>query len=402
MIWAQALALGVIIGAIGGILMGGYKARSKLSRFAIQASPIIFMVAIMIGAALRSPIWMDEYIFYRLSSGLPDYSTSADWIFEDRPELLIPSVDWEDLDRKEAFTIAYETPVFPHTPLPAILAWPVVRTLDLLADKGVIDHIEGSYNESSAETITFVLRLIPIALFAVSMWMIHKMLKARVGLSAYCLSMPIAASLLILFGTYMFYWDAFLSFFFILTLYLMETKPNSKWQYLAACCLVNTKMFIGIFFLIPLIVKGLKQGSWKGGLKMALPALSILPFYITTVVVTHDPLYVFTHFLDQGYLWTYSYDITYLSSPMTAFATLWNLGMPFYLAMTVPILWYFKKYPVEATYWIVTMAYAWCAGAAYTHLPCLHYSGALVWPLIADKWHLVDRIRRTKITGKTE
>lgn len=379
--------------------------KGKLGKTIIQATPIIFLIAIMFGTSLNSPMWMDEYVFYRLASQFPDYSSTKDWFFVDRLEILRPSVDWgnSELTQEEALSKTYDAPIYPHTPFAVMLVAPVVKGLNYLADNGIMPHIEdepgyiGTTEEevaqNRAETMTTILRLIPMALFATSLWLIFKLTYRKVGKNAYLFAVPIALTTLILIGNYLFYWDAFMMFFFVLTLYLMEMKPKGKWHYLTACFLVNTKIFLGIAFLLPLVVLAFtrrKEGQWTNAFKMCLPALSILPFYAATVIVTGEPLYIFTHYIAQIPIHRFSYSLLTWPDSLLLFI---SLGIPFYLILTLPILRYFKKYPAYATFWTLGMFYAWGTGLGITHMSAMPYIGALTFPLVANEWGIMDRIQ---------
>jgi len=379
--------------------------KGKLAKVLIQAAPIIFLVAIMFGTSLNSPMWMDEYVFYKLASNFPDYSSTADWFFVDRPEILTPSVEWEnsELNQRESLSRTYDTSIYTHTPFTVMLVSPVVKGLNYLADNDIMPHIEDEPGyigiteeevaQNRAETMTTILRLIPMALFAASLWLIFKLMCRKVGKSAYLFAVPIALTTLILIGNYLFYWDAFMMFFFALTLYLMEMKPEGKWHYLTACLLVNTKIFLGIAFLLPLVVLAFtrkREGQWTSAFKMCLPALSILPFYIATVVVTGEPLYVFTHYIAQIPIHRFSY--SFLTWPDSLFLYT-SLGIPFFLILTLPILRYFKKYPAYAVFWILAMFYAWGTGLGITHMSTMPYIGALTFPLVANEWRIMDKVQ---------
>jgi hypothetical protein len=357
------------------------------------------------------PIWMDEYVFYRLSSQLPEYSSTADWFYDDRPEVMNASMDWESMgfDYDAALRLTYDTPVFHHTPLAPILVWPLVKGLNTLADNGVIPHIEeqpgaypirynpdGSFASDEevhrnvllqhAEIITVILRLIPLGLFFISMWLIYNLMSRKVGLNAMLFIIPVAVSDVLLSGSYMFYWDAFMLFFFVLTLYLMETKPDGKWHYLTAMCMINTKIFIPFLFLIPLIMKGW-QKSKKEALFMLLTGFSILPFYAVTVAQTGDLFYLFHHYTEG--VWITSFIYTSMLDPKT----LLNFGTVVYFIATLPILYYYKKYPVYATAFLMGMLYGWGSGLGITQLSTLLYVGALVTPLLGGEWHIMERVQ---------
>jgi len=372
---------------------------NKESRL-IQLLPIIFFIGIMFSMSWHYPMWMDEYVFYKLARDFPDYSMNKSLFFEGRPEMLVPSIEWGDVDKEAMFGLVYDTPIYPHTPLTVMLMSPLVKGLNYLADEGIIKHIEDEPGyigvspeeiaQNRAELITNVLRTISILTVAASMWLIFKMLRYKIGVSAYLFAMPIAACSMALTGAILFYWDVFMMFFFVLTLYLMEVKPKSRWKYVTACCLVNTKMFLGIVFLLPLVVKALKEGGWKPGFKMALPALSILPFYITTVIVTGNLFFPFTHYYAQipGHNFIYS-----LNTVGEYIKILVSLGMPVFLVLTVPILWFWKKYPEYALFWVLGFVYAWGTGLGITHAATILYSGALVWPLVGYEFRVLERAK---------
>jgi len=382
------------------------KPQSKLTRFLIQATPVIFLVFVLMGMSIKAPMWVDEYAFYRLASQFPDYSSTKDWFFEDRPEMLTASIDWEECstDQDEAFHRTYDTPIYVHPPFCVMLMVPLVRGLNVLADNDVIPHIEDEpgyfsvdpedISELRAEFMTNVLRIIPMVLFAVSLLLIYKLMRYKVGKNALFLAVPIAASAVVLSGNYLFYWDAFMMFFFVSTLYLMEMKPKSKWKYVIACFLVNTKIFIGIAFLLPLVILAFtqkKEKRWTNAFKMCLPALSIIPFYIVTLVITGDPIYWITRYILQ----IPGHNIVYtLWSWPEGLWTLVSFGVPFYLIMTAPIMWYFKKYPAYAIFWLLTTLYAWGSGLGITHVSTIMYSGAITFPLVANEWDLANRMKR--------
>lgn len=356
-----------------------------------------FLIAATIfGASLRSPMWMDEYLFYKLASNFPDYSSSADWLFIDRPSMLAPSVDWkDDVDQEKALREVYDTPIFQHTPLAVIIASPVVKGLNFLADKEIIPHIEEQpgavpstadpedYEAQRAETITTILRFIfPIGLFIASSYLVFKLMWLKVGTSAYFFALPMTLLPNVLIGNYLFYWDVFMMFFFVLTLYLMETRPNSKWCYVAACCLVNTKMFIGCIFLIPLMVK-----NWK----MVFTGFSLVPFYLVLVFVTGDLFYPFTHYIAG--IWVHNWIYTSFFKPIDWLKMLTEPSLLIYLALTAPILFIWKKYPVYATLFLITTAYAWGLGLGLTHMSTQLSVGAMVAPLVLHHFKAIEKFQ---------
>ncbi len=364
-------------------------------------APLFLIGAICVMSSNKTPMWMDEYIFYRLSSEFPNYSTSATWITQDRPALLNASINWEDtsmeVSEQQALADTYNNAIYTHTPLMPMLMSPIVKGLNSLADNGVIPHIEDEVglsvadpnnldnyaNTNPAETMTIILRIIPIVLILVSLALIFKLLYRKVGNRAYFFAIPVAAVVRLLTGAYFFYWDVFMIFFFVLTLYLMETKPNQKWAYwLTACMMVNTKMWIGLLFLIPLMVKDKK---------IILAGFSLIPFWIVTWRVTGDFFYLWNHYANGVYIHNFVYS---LYEPLDMLTLMYSLGIPLLLLMTIPLFKFWKKYPEYIATFIVIMAYAWGAGLGMTQLSNQLYAGALVFPIVVYEFHLAEKLKR--------
>jgi hypothetical protein len=369
--------------------------------------PFMFIMQIVLDESIHYPMWMDEYVFYRLSAQIPKYDSTTDWFYKDRPEVMNWSTDWQTLgfDYTKALSQIYDNPIYPHTPLVPILMSPITKGLNALADNEVIPHIEEqpgalpvpnqkdpNYKEQLVdtvlaqreETMTAILRIIPMILFAISLFLIFKLLFMKVGLNALLYAFPIIAFRAALSGTYLFYWDAFMMFFFVLTLYLMETRPNGKWHYLTACLMINTKMFIPMLFLIPLIVKGFTMSKKQGWL-MFLPAFSILPFYIAQAIVSGDILYPFSHYIPT--IWVHNFMYTLVDPLHNP-----DIGFIAFVVMTVPLLFMIRRYPAYATFLLITLIYGLGTGLGVTHLSTLVYSGALALPLIAGRFRLVERV----------
>jgi hypothetical protein len=320
------------------------------------------------------PMWQDEYVFYRITSQLPNTSVTTEWFYKDNPKTLIPSEGFP-VDRQDLFHKIYDMPIYMHSPLANYIVYPIVKGANYLADKGIIPHIEDSNELHLQEPMTMILRIIPILLMCVSMFFIYKLLKLKIGNEAYLYSIPVFVSINLLGGMYNFYWDCFMWFFFILTLYLMERK--SKWAYLTSCFMVNTKFVIGLALLIPLIIKNKK---------MVLPALSIIPFYIATVVITHDPFYIITHLFPQTsqYSWMYMFWTNNI---------IWHNGLLIFAVLTVPIFYYYKKYPEYVVLFVIVLLYAFGLGISLEKISSLLYVGALVFPLVMYELNIIPKIK---------
>ena len=366
----------------------------RISRFPYWWSlPFIGIAAILLGMSSRSPMWMDEYEFYRLSSEIPNYNSTSNWFFVDRPSTLALTVNWKGIDRREAFALVYDTPIYSHSPLVPILLSPIVKGLNFLADKGIIPHIEAQPGlvkgqTNHAETMTIILRIIPIFFTIWTLYLIYKMMEKKVGkLYAYTMWIPVVVGLFILEGSMLFYWDVFMMFFLVATLYIQEMHPNSKWKYVTACCLVNTKMFLGIAFLLPIFIKAFKD-DWRTSWKMLLPALSIIPFYIITVLVTHQPLYLWTHYEAQIPIHNFIYTLNDLGSYFNIFMT---MGMPLFLAILVLLCLKPIKYAEYIAFLAMGIFYEWGMGLSITYLPAMLCSAALAMPLVVKEFNLIER-----------
>jgi hypothetical protein len=325
-----------------------------------------------------SPLWQDEYVFYRITSELPSTATSDTWFWVDNPKTTYNSEQWDkSIDRQTYFARIYNTPIYVHIPLINYMMYPVVKLGNYLADQGIISHIEDNQShEQNAETMAIGFRIIPLVLFIITMWLVFLILERKVGNYVYLYFAPLLGSSAILSAVPYFYWDIFMWFFMVLTLYLMER--NSKWAYLTACLMVNTKITIGLLLLIPFIIKNRK---------MVFCALSLIPFYLATVFITHDIFWIFTHLggTTGAYSWVYSFwDSKYI----------WVFGLPFYGILTLPILFYFKKYPVYASMYLITVIYGWGLGITSTKMVGMLISGTLVFPIWANEVKLFEKLGR--------
>lgn len=366
------------------------------------ALPLVVFMMMMLISSWKTPMWMDEWVFYKMSMNLPHYSLSSDIFFIDRPQTLNPTISWDDktkstpMTRAEAFRITYDSPIYPHNAIEPVLVYPFVKGLNYLADKGVIAHIEDqpgypapvtdknqnaqNIGNMRAETMTFLLRLIPISLFIASMYFVYKILQKRIGFCAYFFTVPLAACVQLFTGAYLFYWDAFMMFFFVLTWYLMDRQ--SKWAYLTACLMINTKMFIPFLFLTVLMTK-----DWK----IMFAGFSILPWWGVTVWVTHDPFYLISHYTAGIPIHNFMYTLYSVKDWLLLSV---QLGWIVLFALAIPIFKYAKKYKEYVTLLILGSLYAMGTGMGLTHLSTLLYVGALVVPVVFYEYKLSEKLSR--------
>lgn len=354
--------------------------------------PLIVFGIILMMWNFQTPMVTDEYCFYKLSSNLPNYSATADWFLKDRPSMLNNSIDWDKKEQEKAFHVVYDSPLYPHTPLMPVIFSPVVKGLNYLADNKVIPHIEDELgfdapkDKQHAELITKILRTFSVILFLASLFIIYNLLYKKIGNSAYFFAVPIAASYQLLFGAFLFYWDVFMMFFFILTLYLMERK--SKWAYVTACLMVNTKMFVALIFILPLMAK-----NWK----MIFAGFAIAPWFLISWFVTGDLFYFFIHYFSVTGEHNYMYQLYNFKEWIFI---LIGLGIPFFFIMTLPIFKFIKKYLEYVVLLGVGCLYAFTSGLALTHMSTLLYVGCLIFPIVAYEFKLSDRLSKLMRTNK--
>lgn len=367
--------------------------------------PTLLFCIIMVNSMWKVPMWMDEYIFYRLTSNLPNYQTSSNWFYQDRPQVMNPMNTWEKqtgipYDRNALLDWIYSTKAYGHNMLEPILCYPLVQTVNFLADHNVIPHVEDEMGypnipkditqedlskvnlTMNAEAITKILRFVPIILFALSMWLIFLIMYPKVKNNAAVLVVPVAACVQMLGGVYFFYWDVWMMFFFILTYYLMERK--SKWAYVTACCLVNTKIFVGLAFLLPLVFK-----NWR----MIFTGFAFAPWYLFVAYKNGNLFYPITHYVTGTGMdaHNYVYHLHDLKGWILMFVM---LGVPFFILMTFPIFAKIKKYPDLVALLIISVVYAFGSGLTQTDISDLVYVGALIFPVVSYEFGLLDKTHR--------
>jgi len=219
--------------------------------------------------AWKNPVYSDEYVFYKVSEGLPAYSSSADWILVDRPDLITHKSEqvWGKDIVVKVNRLAYEKQVWVHPSLDSVLVYPFVKATD---------NIKG-------------LRAIPITLTMGSLVLLFLILRRRLSpmLAVITISPVLLFDEIVMFGGIYFYHEAFMLFFLILTIYLSETE--SKWKYLAGAALALSKL-PAVAFLLPLIIK---DRDWK----YLLSATVIVPYWIATWVIGGSPFYLINHWL---------------------------------------------------------------------------------------------------------
>ena len=329
---------------------------------------LMLLVGVMFMLSHHLTFGMDEYMFYRLSNGLPNYSTSSDWIYVDNTSVLSADDPRGDDRIREVVEGTYNTPIYAHGPLAPALLWPAVK----LFGNGI--HID--------EGGIFVLRVIAIGLSTLSFLLIYLIAKKRVGYSALLFAFPVMVGGRMLAGTMWVYWDVFMFFFFALTLYLMERPNTPKWlPVLTTCMMVNTKMFLGVLLVLPL---GFKDR------RLLLCTLSIIPWWVVSWVVTGDPIFWVRHYWSQVDFHNEIYGIQQLGW----WLTVWRMDLVVYLMLTACSLAFIRKYPTYVTFYLITLLYGFGAGLGMSQISAVLYGGALVFPFMVSG--VLRRVGTTK------
>ena len=318
---------------------------------------LVLLGTIMFWLSSSFPIGMDEYVFYRLSDGLPNYSTSPDWIYVDNTDVLCPT-DPRGSERIHEVVIGtYTTPIYPHTPLVPAIMWPAVKLFG-----------DGEY--VSAEGVT-ALRTITIILSLLTFYVLFLVVQRRIGGNALLFAFPVMIASRTLPGAIWIYWEVFMMFFFAITLYLLETHKGPKWlPFVTACVLVNTKLFLGVLFLLPLVLKDKR---------LILCVLSLIPWWTVAWIVTGDPIYFIHFYLGQvGF-----HDEIY--TRLTWWLTVWRTDFILFFVVTLGSVLLIRRYPTFILFYIATIVYGFGTGLGMNHLSAILYGGAVAFPLLADK-----------------
>ena len=290
---------------------------------------------------------MDEYFFIQVSGQLPAMATTSDWVRNDKPELLKTFAAYpEQFDNRLA--LSYDQPIRAHPPAPAMVAYPLVKLTENIA----------------------LLRIVSIAIVGVIGYIVYRLLERRVGknLALTGLLIPLFCSNL-LGGLVWFYRDTFMFLFFFLTWYFIEVKP-SKWRWLTAILLVNSKFGIGLLLLLSLLFRDRK---------LAYASLSFLPFWLGTVAVTGNPFYLLEQWQVQGSIMSYHVS-QYVLPNFWHLAIAWGL-IP-YALVTLPCLKLIRREPAIVSFYLIILAYAFGSGWTEYLVASIIYSGMLTFPLV--------------------
>jgi len=323
---------------------------------------LAFFAVTMFWISSKLTFGMDEYVFYRLSNDLPSYRTDPAWIYIDNPFVLMED-DPRGADRiYEVVQGTYTTEIYAHGPLAPAIVWPLVK----LFGNGI--HID--------EKGIMAVRTFSIGLSLLTLYLIFLIMRQKVGNNALLFAFPIVLVGRLFAGTMWFYWDVFMIFFFVLTLYLVETKKGPRWlPFLIAIAMVNTKMFLGVAFLLPLVFKDKR---------FALCALSIIPWWLTSVAVTGDWLFWVHHYWNQVPFHNEIY------TKLSWYFTVWRMDFVLFYIVTLGSIVLIKKHPTYVLFFLMTLVYGFGTGLGISQTSAIVYGGALVFPLLYDR--LVRRI----------
>lgn len=263
----------------------------------------VFVVLITFSVfSMTGSIYGDEYMFLKVTENLPDSSTSANWLLEDRPDL----VDIEN-NGEEFYHLAYDTSVWIHPLLPNYLIYPLALFIDF--------------------TNVRVARIVPLVLTLATVFLVVDVLRRRYGLALASVSvLPFILSVQLLGGGLWLYYDSFLWLFFALSLWLIFVKPRSKWLYVSLGAMLVSKE-MGVILLVPLLLTYyLRTRNVRSTFLLVLPISVLFAWYIYVWVMSGDVLYLIHHWESLRVSVNVDYFVFYL----------WNWGGIFFIILTIP------------------------------------------------------------------
>lgn len=218
-----------------------------------------------------------------------------------------------------------------------------------------------------------ILQLLPIGMSIISMTLVFAITKREVGAFALLFFVPIAIMGRMWEGMRWFYWDPFVIMFFMIALYL---ERQHKLSYIATCLLVNAKVLVGAFFVLPLALTNRKH---------MLAWATLIPSFIAIMIITKDPLYIVHKFSEIG---NPQSDIYHA---VTFWLTTYKWDYIAFMALTLPCVFLVRRYPTYTAFYACALIYALLGGLGMSHTSPVIYAGALVFPLIVhsavSNWH---------------
>ena len=231
---------------------------------------------------VKQPIWVDEYVFLKVTKNLPDYSSNKEWIEEKNDVFKVNIND-------PLYDAAYTTKVWGHPPIANIIMYPVAIGF---SDDGLINNI-------------WLFRLVYVIILIVTIWLIVDVIRRKFGLLVASISMmPIMLSQYLLAASIYVYYDGWMCLLIALTLWIVEVKKDSKWKYVSAVALGLSKIY-AIAFIIPIAILEYRKNGIKNGLLMLCTMLGLVAFLGYQWMVTGDVKYIFSdHWLISNQ-WNY-------------------------------------------------------------------------------------------------
>lgn len=298
--------------------MIGRMKRLWLAVFIVLAAMFVGIVAKDFAVLAKQPIWADEFVFLKITSNLPDYSSTKEWL--NGYEMF--SIDLND----EFSDAAYTTRVWGHPPMASIIVYPMTQV--------VTDFINQIW----------AYRLVYAMLMLITVGLIADVIRRKFGYAVASLALlpMLLSQYLVAAGIYV-YHDAAMCLFLVLTIWLMEVKPKSKWKFVAAMAMVLSKIYAVVFVLpLALLYYSVKKDK-ADFIRMFACSLSLVPFLVYQWAVTGNALYIFSeHWLISNqwnwetfrvitlpYIWSYFLDWgMYLHFPLVIGGMIaWARGM---------------------------------------------------------------------------
>lgn len=266
------------------------------------------------------PIWVDEFIYLKLSGGLPNYSTDKNWIVGYET---FNSININD----PIMDATYTSKVWGHPPVAVIIMYPftVGRSGDYY-----IDNIQWY-------------RLIYVVLLVLSVILITDIIRRKFGWLITGISLlPMVISQYLISCSIFAYFDGWMILFTCLTLWLCEVKRNKWWKYISAVLLVGTK-FYASFLLLPIVYMEYRKYGLTSSVKMLSCCFALIPFLIYQWLTTGNVLYIFSGHWLASTQWNYNVLIEYTLKNIWSYIVNWGLYIHFPLVVGGIILWFKDK-----------------------------------------------------------
>lgn len=310
----------------------------------------------------KNDIWVDEYVFLRLSSNFTEYKTEENWLFNKE---VFSNVNLDD----PVIITAYNHPVWIHPWIPSIIMYPITKILP-----NFIEQI-------------WIYRIIYMAIVFITIMLFADVIRRKFSWFVASISLlpMILAQTLLLAGAYV-YNDAWMCLFLAISIWLINVKYESKWKYVAIVLMVLTKIY-AFALVLPLM---LMSRNKKDAFYVMLCGLSIGTFLIYQKVVSGDVPYLSINPVDVN-KWNWSL-LKLFAGNVWDYIDNWGLWVSVPMLVVGIWLWIKNKFKdIHYSYIVmagILLAFALNSGlSGYKTFPVLY--GVMFLTIPISQWLLV-------------